>query len=254
MKKNSVIIMIFSLLAVLTLACAFPGNIIGIKSPVVEKGSGKVISSEPAVSEFRAIKLAGGGELRLVQGSEYHLTIEAEDNILPHLTAEMNGTTLALGYEDSLWTQRYVPTKPVIYTLTFVNLEEIVLLGGAKISCDALDVPALKLNLNGGMDLTMLNVRADKLDIQLDGGANVQLSGEVGEQSLILNGAGAYSAEDLKSAKAKVLINGAGDAKVWATETLDISLNGLGSVSYYGSPQVTQSLVGLGSITSLGEK
>ena len=80
------------------------------------------------------------------------------------------------------------------------------------------------------------------------------VTGEVGKQSLLLNGAGAYDADDLKSQDAKVVINGAGDAKVWATETLDVSLNGLGSVSYYGSPQVTQSLIGLGSITSLGEK
>ncbi len=51
----------------------------------------------------------------------------------------------------------------------------------------------------------MLDVYTDKLDIQLDGGANVKLSGEVGEQALTLNGAGAYSAEDLKSRDAKVV-------------------------------------------------
>ncbi|MGV7976436.1 MAG: head GIN domain-containing protein [Anaerolineaceae bacterium] len=254
MKKKSNIALLIILLALLTLACTFPGNLIGIKSPVIEKGSGNVIRSEPSIAEFRAIKLTGGGELRLVQGSEYHLIIEAEDNILPHLTVELNGNTLNLGYEESLWKDRYVPTKPIIYTVTFSSLEEIILLGGAKITAGALDVPALSINLNGGMDLTMLDVYTDKLDIQLDGGANVKLSGEVGEQALTLNGAGAYSAEDLKSRDAKVVINGAGDAKVWATETLDVSLNGFGSVSYYGSPQVTQSLVGLGTITSLGEK
>ena len=66
--------------------------------------------------------------------------------------------------------------------------------------------------------------------------------------------AGAYSAEDLKSRAATLVINGAGEAKLWSTETLDITLNGFGSVSYYGSPQVTQALHGLGTITSLGDK
>ena len=254
MKKKSNIALLIILLALLTLACTFPGNLIGIRSPVIEKGSGNIIRSEPSIAEFRTIKLTGGGELRLVQGSEYHLIIEAEDNILPHLTVEMDGTTLNLGYEESLWKDRYVPTKPIIYTLTFVSLEEITLLGGAKISCDSLDVPNLRMDLNGGMDVSMNAVFADTIELKLDGGANVNITGEVGRQSLTLNGAGAYSAEDLKSREAKIVINGAGEAKIWATETLDVSLNGLGSVSYYGSPQVTQSLIGLGSITSLGEK
>lgn len=254
MKKKSNIALLIILLALLTLACTFPRNLIGIKSPVIEKGSGNIIRSEPAIAEFRTIKLTGGGELRLVQGSEYHLIIEAEDNILPHLTVEMDGTTLNLGYEESLWKDRYVPTKPIIYTVTFSSLEEIILLGGAKITAGALDLTSLRLDLNGGVDVTLQNLFADTLELQLDGGANVNITGQVGRQSLTLNGAGAYSAEDLKSRDAKVVINGAGDAKVWATETLDVSLNGLGSVSYYGSPQVTQSLVGLGTITSLGEK
>jgi len=254
MKKNLSIVSIVALLALLTLACNFPFGSVGIKSPIAEKGSGNVITSEPAISEFRSIRLAGAGELRLIQGSEYRLTIEAEDNILPQLTAEMSGSTLKLGYEESLWKERYVPTKPIIYTLTFVSLEEITLLGGAKISCDSLDVPNLRMDLNGGMDVSMNAVFADTIELKLDGGANVNITGEVGRQSLTLNGAGAYSAEDLKSREAKIVINGAGEAKIWATETLDVSLNGLGSVSYYGSPQVTQSLIGLGSITSLGEK
>ncbi|MEN6556479.1 MAG: head GIN domain-containing protein [Anaerolineaceae bacterium] len=254
MNKKSTIAFLVALLALLTLACGLPGNLAGPKTPVVEKGSGKVVSSEPAVSEFLTIKLTGGGELRLVQGSEYKLVIEAEDNILPHLTAEMDGSTLNLGYEESLWKERYLPTKPIIYTVTFTNLEQLILLGGAKITCGALDLPSFRLNLNGSVDVTLQNVRADTLELQLDGGANVNISGEVGYQSLLLNGAGAYSAQDLKSRDAKVVINGAGDAKVWATDTLDIALNGFGSVSYYGSPQVTQSLVGLGTIKSLGEK
>ena len=254
MKKNSTIALLVVILALITLACSFPGNLVGIKSPVVEKGSGNVISSEPSVTEFNTIKLTGGGELRLVQGSEYKLVIEAEDNILPHLTAEMDGNTLNLGYEESLWKERYVPTKPIIYTVTFTSLEQVILLGGAKITCGALDVPSFRLNLNGGVDVTLQNIFVDTLELQLDGGANVSITGEVGKQTLLLNGAGAYDADDLKSQDAKVVINGAGDAKIWATETLDVSLNGLGSVSYYGSPQVTQSLIGLGSITSLGEK
>ena len=95
MKKNLSIVSIVALLALLTLACNFPFGSVGIKSPIAEKGSGNVITSEPAISEFRSIRLAGAGELRLIQGSEYRLTIEAEDNILPQLTAEMSGSPLA---------------------------------------------------------------------------------------------------------------------------------------------------------------
>jgi hypothetical protein len=253
MKKNHRIVISVALLALLTLACGFPANI-GIKAPIVEKGSGNIITSEPEISKFRAIRLTGGGELRLIQGGEYHLTIEADDNILPHLTAEMDGDTLKLGYDESLWKDRYVPSKPIIYTLTFVSLEEITLLGGAKITCDSLDVPRLRLDLNGGMDVTLNNVTVGLIELQLDGGANVVINGETEKQTLTLNGAGAYAAEDLKSKNAKVTINGAGDAKLWATETLDVTINGFGSVSYYGAPQVTQAMHGLGSVTSLGEK
>lgn len=46
-------------------------------------------------------------------------------------------------------------------------------------------------------------------------------------------------------------VTGSGDAKVWATETLDAKIVGSGNIAYKGAAKVTESKLGSGSIEKL---
>jgi hypothetical protein len=82
----------------------------------------------------------------------------------------------------------------------------------------------------------------------------VDLAGQVTRQEATVNGVGSYRAGDLNSQVAKIAVNGAGGATLWARESLDVRIAGVGGVSYYGNPQVTKDITGVGVFRSLGEK
>ena len=49
-------------------------------------------------------------------------------------------------------------------------------------------------------------------------------------------------------------VSGAGDATVWAVDSLAVTLSGVGNVSYWGDPQVEQTITGVGVINWLGAR
>ena len=65
------------------------------------KGSGKVITEPRTVSGFNAVLLKGAGALTIEENGTESLTISADDNLLPYVTAEVSGGRLTLSTKDN---------------------------------------------------------------------------------------------------------------------------------------------------------
>ncbi len=248
MKKKTLLIIALILITNLLLsACILPFI-------SVVRGSGNVISENREVSGFSEIVLDGFGELIITQGESESLKIEAEDNVMPELTSTVEGATLELGFEEKTWDKQIIPTKPVIYTLTVIDLTSITINGAADMEIAALETDSFSLLINGAGDFTIEDLNADTLKVQINGSANIDISGSVTKQTITFDGAGKFDSADLASSETVVTFNGVGDATVWVTESLDITINGGGELNYYGSPNVTQDINGAGDINNLGEK
>jgi hypothetical protein len=247
--KNNTVIKISLLLAVVFLlsACSIPFI-------SVVRGSGDVETETREVSGFSKIEMNGAGQLIITQGSTESLDIEAEDNVLPELTSEVKGETLVLGYKNQTWRRSVIPTKPIIYTLTVVDLSEITFNGAGDLEMDSLNTASLEITINGAGNIEIGNLQADELSVTISGTGSIRIAGEVESQSINIEGAGNYQATDLLSQKASIEVNGLGNSKLWVMESLDVAINGGGSVDYYGDPNLTQDINGLGNVNHLGEK
>ncbi len=254
MKHKLTLIAILCGLLMLSAACSLPTLLPTPDAPLIEKGSGKLITQEYDLEAFDTAVISGGGRLKLVQGDSWNLSITAEDNLMPYVTVEQNGDRLEFGFEVNLWKERLLPTKPITYTLTFETLENLQLIGGGSINSDALTVESLTMDIDGGAEVTMNSLTADTLTVRLDGGAQFLVVGSASTQTVVINGASSYNGEALQTDRTTIEVNGAADARLWALETLNVRLIGLGTVSYWGSPSVTQQIDGLGKVISLGEK
>ena len=78
----------------------------------VVKGSGRVQTESRTVQGFTEVDLAGQGSLTITQGADEALTIEAEDNLLPVLTSDVQHGRLVLGTKDNTIIRA---TKPIRY-------------------------------------------------------------------------------------------------------------------------------------------
>ena len=217
------------------------------------RGSGNAAQEERTVSGFDEVSLNGIGYLEITTGDSNRLLIEADDNILPHLTTEVRSGRLIIGTEQGF---NIRPDVPIRYSLTIASdgLERLELNGSGEIYAPELSQPELTLEINGSGDIDIDQLDGDRIITRLDGSGNINLTGQVAAQDVDINGSGNYDAGNLQTDETTVSVDGSGDVIVWSEELLDIRIGGSGSVSYYGSPDLNQRSTGSGEIRNLGDR
>ncbi len=189
------------------------------------KGTGTVVTETRDVSGFTQIKLLGFGTLNVSQTGTESLTISADDDVLPHLTAEVVNGALELGMRPWLSLKAL---RHVVYTVTVKSLEGIALSGAGSVHASDIQAPSFSVTISGAGD--------------------VSVSGAAQSQTVRISGAGNYNASAFQTESTEVTVSGAGNARINASQRLNATLSGVGGVTYSGSPQVSQRISGVGSV------
>ena len=216
-------------------------------------GSGHVTTETRPVSNFDAVTFAGFGDLTIIQGDSESLTIQAEDNILPHITTRVTNGTLVIGFDSQYGSDEIRPTQPIKFNLALKNLSALELSGAGSVQSTSLKTEQLSIRVSGAGNIKIDNLEASGLTTTLSGAGNLNLGGHAANVDSRLTGLGSFQAGNLKSKSAKITVSGAGSATLAAEESLDVTLSGVGSVEYYGSPKVSQRISGLGSVRSVSK-
>ena len=200
-----------------------PGSF-GVFGCATEGGSGNVVSETRSVSGFSEVALNGTGTLTIKRTGSESLTIEADDNVLPHIQTNVKNNRLTIETDDTT----PIPTKPINYELTVKDLSAVELQGVGSIDASGISTDELKVSTSGAGDMTV--------------------AGEANSQEVDVSGAGSYRAQDLTTKKARVDLSGAGEAIVNVSDELDVAISGFGSVEYVGNPTVSQNITGAGAV------
>jgi hypothetical protein len=260
MKTNRLFLIVIVLAAGLLAGCG----------PIV-RGSGVVTTEERSVSGFEQVALLGMGDVIVTQGETESLRIEAEDNLLPYLTAEVKNSTLELGFKPNLALSVW-PTQQIKFHVTLKKVSGLQVRGSGNISAERLTAEQLLLAIGGSGNITMgaLNVKtlndtlsgsgniqvaqltAENVETNLSGSGKCILTGQTGKQLVLITGSGNYQAFDLQSQTAAINISGSGNVETWVVEKMDVRVLGSGQVSYYGAAQVSENISGVGNVSSLG--
>lgn len=189
-------------------------------------GSGKIVTATRQVSDFKAIQLLNAGKLTIKQTGKEKLTLRTDDNILPHLSADVEDNMLVLKNAKNV---NLKPSKDNEYTIEVKQLS--------------------RLDIKGAGTITVQGLEGKDFELLVQGAGTVTLEGHAGTLVVNLQGAGTVDAEKLGVDRAKVTIPGSGSVIINAKESLSASIDGAGSVKYSGSPEVTKSIRGVGSVT-----
>src|SRR5215467_12243027 len=189
------------------------------------RGSGNVVTESRSVAGFNSVKLKGTGQVMIEENGSESLTITADDNLMPYLTTEINGSQLVLGTKDNT---NLNPSRDIIYKLA------------------VRDLTAIEMGGVGSIDAK--GIHTDRLRVVLGGSGSISTAGTADEQEITLAGEGNYRGKDLTSKTATINIMGNGDAVLNTSQKLDANIMGSGSIKYVGDPVVTQHILGSGSI------
>lgn len=189
------------------------------------RGSGNVITEGREVSGFTAVSLQGVGQLEIDQTGTESLSITADENLLPYIKTNVRGGKLIISIQGNTL---FNNVTELTYHVTVETIDSIELDGAGSIEVSHLDTDDWRVNL--------------------DGTGNITASGRANKQTVEINGAGAYTADELTSQEVSVRHSGAGTAVVQVSDQLDVRIDGLGTVEYIGNPTITQTINGLGAV------
>jgi hypothetical protein len=207
-------------------------------------GSGNVINQTRSIQGVNQVSLDGTGAVLVTQGTEESLTIEAEDNIIPHIISGVVGNKLVVSYDNTTPS----PTRPVKYHLSVKDLSSITLSGAVKVETSGFKTRNLVVSMNGAGEGNMSGLEVNTLIVTLSGAGKMNMAGTAADQTITISGAGDYEAGTLETRNTTITINGAGKGRLNVSNILNATINGSGDISYLGNPQVNRQINGAGTV------
>jgi hypothetical protein len=208
------------------------------------RGSGEMITETRDVSGFTEVALQGSGTVTVeVTGTE-SLTIEAEDNLMPLLTSDVDGGRLELGAERGI-----SPTQEITYAVTAVSLEGVSISGSGALNAADIAAGTFAAEISGSGDVTLRGMDMGELVVRIGGSGEIEIDGTADEIDVSISGSGSYFGEDLVSTAGRVDVSGSGDAVVNVTDRLEANVSGSGTIEYLGDPSIESTVSGSGDIS-----
>lgn len=222
----------------------------GVGPPFGVQGSGHVRTETRDVRGFDRVTVDGTGTLVITQGTDEHLSITAEDNILPHLASDVAGSRLTLGPRQS---NLLNPTRPIRYELGVKQLHEVTMRGSGDMETASLDTDKLDITVSGSGSASLARLTAASLSVTENGSGSVTVDGgQATAQTVTIRGSGRYRAAGLQSRNATIEVAGSGDCAVRVSDNLNVTITGSGRVTYSGSPSLNENIFGSGKVTRAG--
>ena len=237
--SNKLLLSLFGILVFLFLSSLIylRFNGIGFGEKII--ASGNVKSEKRQSSGFNSVLLNGSFTTTISQGETYLVDIEADENILQHLTTEvMDDSSLSIGFKKGVVIQS---GSPVIIHLQAPHWTNIGLQGSGNLtSSGQLRGNKLEVQSNGSGEMK-LDLDYNTVNLELNGSPNIEVSGSSSSLYAEANGSGNIKANELICQKVGLYISGSGDAIVHADSILNVQVNGSGNVTYSGNAGIVNS-------------
>lgn len=208
------------------------------------EGEGPVTSKTLNLEGFNKVDFSTSGQVYLSQGETYAVKVEAQQNIIDNLEAEVSGKTLSLGFDKAV--KSYESLK---FFITLPMLSEANLAGSGDVigetAFSGLDDVALNIAGSGNVRLAL---EARAITLSIAGSGDMEMDGSADSVEANIMGSGSIKAGELTTKTADISIAGSGDCTIDATERLEASIAGSGDVYYIGNPEIDSSIAGSGSV------
>lgn len=212
-------------------------------------GNGKVVKQSIVIKDFSKLDLDGIFEVELSQADSSSLIFEADENLLVHIKAQNQDSTLKVFDDEEEHIKKF--TKFKVY-ITVKNLDKITANMYGKVVC-VLPIKAQAfelINISEG-DMTLaLNVESLKADLNSSG--DLVLTGKTNTAEIKCQNTGNLSAFNFVIEKAKVNTGAIGGVEINVNSELIANLTGSGFLHLKGNPIVIKKdMSGIGSFKKL---
>jgi len=222
----------------------------GCESVRCIKGNGDLVTDNVEVEGFTQVSSAVSFDVFLEQDTLTEVIIQADDNLIPYIKAEVAGGELLISTANDRCLRSRNDIRIFVKT---PDIDRIILDGSGDIIVDDLSTVDLKLENRGSGLLTLSDVYVDDIIIDVMGSGDIimatldaisidALVGGSGDLDLgigaanlatyVIEGSGDILGDAVELLECEVIIDGSGDITVWATVHLYGEIFGSGHVFY----------------------
>jgi hypothetical protein len=198
------------------------------------RGSGKVVTEERKVKDFTGVELATMGDLYIELGKKEKLIIEAEDNLLPYLEAEVHHGILKIEKRKNV---NLKPKKSINYYLTVKELDRIIVSSAGDVIAPDLKADRFSITSSSAGDLEMGDLDVESLDIAMSSAGDVSIGDVQGRRiKASITSAGDLEMDDLEVNSLKVRMTSAGNVRIrnLYAETFELTNSSAGTIEIEG--------------------
>lgn len=190
-----------------------------------EKGSGRMAAEARDVRDFRSIDVSSVFEVEVIAQSDFHVEVEADDNLLQYVRTEVRNGELQITLDKKVRTG-----NPIRVRVSAPTIQRIEASGASRVK--------------------IRDVNAPEFVADTSGASKIEISGETAELIVDVSGASHVNAAALKAANATVDASGASRVSVNVSGELRSEASGASSIDYTGTPaSVRKKTSGASSVT-----
>jgi Putative auto-transporter adhesin, head GIN domain len=211
---------------------------------VVNAGAQTTIINDPNAElrtlsgSFTSIKVSGGIDIVLTQGSEEVVAVSAsKDAYRDAIKTEVKDGVLSIGYrsDDNYKLKIEFKSKSMRAYVSFKALEKITGSGACDIQVNGvINVPNLSIVLSGACDFKG-EVKLSELKVDVSGASDARLSGTVTDATISASGASDIKGFDLATDNCSIKASGASDINITVNKELNVHASGASDVRYKGN-------------------
>ena len=215
-------------------------------------------SEDRKLSAFTDITLRTNAKVHLSQGNDQSVSIKADQNTLDKLLTEDKDRKLVIRYKmESPFSKDKFNPGPVDIFITIPQIDKLTIMGSGSINAEnSIDSRILDLTLSGSGDISLSDLKTEKVSALLSGSGVISLAGKqaASEFKAIISGSGNIKASDFSSDNVNVKIGGSGSCWITANKNLTVRIAGSGNVFYRGNPAIDTNTTGSGQVKPDSQK
>lgn len=186
---------------------------------------------------FDAIEVGGDIDVKIKQGAEFRVEVNASNGQAEDVLTEVEGNTLEVRRRRNAGGGFGGFFVDYSVSVTLPELVSLSVSGGSDVASEsALSGDHLNVTASGGADV-VLEVTVGELDVQASGGSDTRLSGTADTLHVRASGGSDLNARALQAREALLQTSGGSDSDVTVLDKLVVNASGGSDVVYRGEPE-----------------
>ncbi len=205
-------------------------------------GSGNLKTEVMEFSDFSALDIGYGFEVKVTKSSSYSVSITGDRNVFNRVVVSKSGDSLRIGLKPGI-VYRRLTLRAEISMPELIDFEAS---GGAHGTVEGFSSSnKFILELSGGSEIKMTDMVFEELDADLSGGSSIEIDGEATDLTLEASSGSSFELGGLQVHDANINLSGGSHGTIMLDGRLDANLSGGSRLEYIGEPT-------MGNITTSG--